>query len=33
MGDISLHHNNSVANKSFEDIVENIEKIVKKKKR
>jgi ATP-binding protein involved in chromosome partitioning len=32
-GDISLHHNNSVANKSFEDIVENIEKIVQKNKR
>jgi ATP-binding protein involved in chromosome partitioning len=33
MGDISLHHNNSIANKSFEDIVENIEKIVQKNKR
>jgi ATP-binding protein involved in chromosome partitioning len=33
IGDISLHHNNSVANKSFEDIVENIEKIVQKNKR
>jgi ATP-binding protein involved in chromosome partitioning len=32
-GDTSLYHKNSVANKSFKDIVENIEKIVKKNKR
>jgi ATP-binding protein involved in chromosome partitioning len=32
-GDTTLHHSNSVANKSFEDIVDNIEKIVQKNKR
>jgi len=31
-GDTSLHHNNSEVNKSFKNIVENIEKIVNEKK-
>ncbi|HUT00091.1 MAG TPA: Mrp/NBP35 family ATP-binding protein [Candidatus Thermoplasmatota archaeon] len=32
-GDTKLHHSNTTVNKSFEDIVENIEKIVQKIKR